>query len=75
MYWQVYYHPVTRSYEQLLMTIFERLNYLYRIDFDFGCDLRYLLPFLEGKEVDVASYIALDEHILTYWKSILVDIY
>ncbi len=73
MYWQVYYHPVIRSYEQLLMTIFERLNYLYRIDFDFGCNLRYLLPFLEGKEVDVASYIALDEHILTYYFRCLTE--
>lgn len=67
MYWQVYYHPVTRSYEQLLKTIFERLNYLYVNDFDFDCDLRYLLPFLGENEVTVSQYLDLDEHVLMYY--------
>src|SRR5699024_9301273 len=29
MYWQVYYHPTSRSYEQLLISIFRRMKDLY----------------------------------------------
>ena len=32
MYWQVYLHPVARSYEALLTVLFKRLKDLYRID-------------------------------------------
>lgn len=67
MYWQVYYHPVTRSYEQLLGTIFARLRYLYQNGFSFNCDLRYLLPFLNQKEVSVEAYLKLDETSLMYY--------
>lgn len=64
MYWQVYYHPVTRSYERLLVTIFKRLRYL--LDQGEVFDLPYLMPFLKGDMVDVASYLELDEYVLMY---------
>ncbi len=41
MYWQVYYHPTSRSYEQLLISIFRRMKDLYNEGYDFG-DIRYL---------------------------------
>ncbi|WRK52609.1 hypothetical protein SD457_20135 [Coprobacillaceae bacterium CR2/5/TPMF4] len=44
MYWQVYYHPTSRSYEQLLMSIFRRIKDLYDSGYQFG-DINYLLPF------------------------------
>ena len=47
MYWQVYYHAVSRSYEQLLSTIFLRIRDLYEQNYDFEVDIRYLCPFLE----------------------------
>lgn len=67
MYWQVYYHPATRSYERILVTIFERLRYLYQQNFKFNCDMRFLLPFLNGKEVSVKDYLKLDEISLMYY--------
>lgn len=71
MYWQVYYHPTSRSYEQLLISIFRRMKDLYLDGYDFG-DIRYLKPFLEEK-VDVLSYIKLDENIVLYYFRLLSE--
>lgn len=65
MYWQVYYHPTSRSYEQLLISIFRRMKDLYLAGYDFG-EIRYLEPFLKGK-VNVVDYINLDENIVLYY--------
>src|SRR5690625_1408080 len=35
MYWQVYFHPVTRSAEVILMKIFLRVKALYECDYEF----------------------------------------
>lgn len=67
MYGQVYFHPVTRSYEQLLVKIFERLKELAAKHFEFECDLVYLLPFLSQSPVSVEDYLNLDEHSLMYY--------
>ena len=65
MYWQGYYHPTSRSYEQLLISIFRRMKDLYLDGYDFG-EIRYLEPFLKGK-VNVVDYINLDENIVLYY--------
>ena len=65
MFWQVYYHPTSRSYEQLLISIFRRMKDLYLDGYDFG-EIRYLEPFLKGK-VNVVDYINLDENIVLYY--------
>lgn len=65
MYWQVYYHPTTRCYEQILIAIFQRIQDLYNE----GClaeDVEYLLPFLKGS-VTVEDYLILDESICFYY--------
>lgn len=71
MYWQVYYHPTSRSYEQLLICIFRRIKDLYNEGYDFG-DIRYLKPFLEG-EVNEADYVKLDESIVLYYFRLLSE--
>ena len=65
MYWQVYYHPTSRSYEQLLISIFRRVKDLYIKGYEFG-DIRYLMPFLEDR-VDEVAYTKLDENIVLYY--------
>ncbi len=65
MYWQVYFHPVGRSYEIILKSIFKRIKHLYSLKYDFG-DVGYLLPFLEGR-VTAKDYIALDEAVVLYY--------
>ncbi len=70
MYWQVYYHPTARSFEQLLLSIFKRIEVLYADGFDFGDPLTYLVPFLENKW-DNKDYIALDESVIQYYFLVL----
>ncbi len=65
MYWQVYFHPVGRSYEMILKSIFRRVKALYKTGYDFG-DIRYLKPFLDG-QVSAADYIMLDEAVILYY--------
>lgn len=71
MYWQVYYHPTSRSYEQLMISIFRRMKDLYEKGYEFG-DIRYLLPFLKG-EVDEVAYTKLDESIVLYYFRLLSE--
>lgn len=71
MYWQVYYHPTARSYEQLLISIFRRMKDLYQTGYDFG-EIRYLEPFLKG-QVDEKAYIKLDEGIVIYYFTVLSE--
>ncbi|MGZ9587076.1 HD domain-containing protein [Paenibacillus marinisediminis] len=60
MYWQVYFHPVTRSSELLLRLIFRRATELYHDGYEF----RYFLPPLdalfEGR-ITASQYVQLDE--------------
>ena len=71
MYWQVYYHPTSRSYEQLLISIFRRMKDLYNEGYDFG-DIRYLTPFLDGN-VNEVDYVKLDESIVLYYFRLLSE--
>lgn len=71
MYWQVYYHPTSRSYEQLLISIFRRMKDLHIRGYKFG-DIRYLMPFLEDR-VDEVAYTKLDESIVLYYFRILSE--
>lgn len=66
MYWQVYYHPTARSFEQLLAKVFYRVCDLYQEDFDFETDIRYLIPFLENNW-DYRDYLSLDEAVVQYY--------
>ena len=65
MYWQVYYHPTTRSYEQIMISIFKRIKDLYKKGYIFD-DIEYLIPFL-NENVSVADYLNLDENICFYY--------
>lgn len=60
MYWQVYFHPVTRSSEIILDKLFERVKALYEGGFSF----RFLpdpLPQLFDQSLTVCDYLAMDE--------------
>lgn len=60
MYWQVYFHPVTRSSEMLLRHIFKRAAELYREGFAFQFFLPPLTSLFEGT-IGTADYLQLDE--------------
>ncbi|MFF2912661.1 HD domain-containing protein [Paenibacillus sp. NPDC057934] len=60
MYWQVYFHPVTRSSEIILRQIFRRAKELYLEGYNFKFMIHPLGDLLQG-EVTVEQYLLLDE--------------
>ncbi|MDF2961904.1 MAG: YwfO [Paenibacillus sp.] len=60
MYWQVYFHPVTRSAEIVLHKIFQRAKQLYEEDYRFSFMLTPLLS-LFRQTLTVQDYHMLDE--------------
>lgn len=61
MYWQVYYHPVSRSVEALLYGFFKRLKYLYHEEADSLEGLEIMIPFLKGQYVSNQEFFMMDE--------------
>jgi HD superfamily phosphohydrolase len=70
MYWQVYFHPVTRSAEIVLQKVFQRAKQLYEENYVFSFMLPPLLS-LFRKSLTVQDYHMLDEAFmqmaLTQW--------
>jgi HD superfamily phosphohydrolase len=66
MYWQVYFHPVTRSAEVVLRKIFQRAKHLYQTGFAFASEPVLLLPFFQEK-VSLPDYLALDEAVIFFY--------
>ncbi len=66
MYWQVYFHPVSRGGEVLLNRCFKRVKVLYEAGYQFKSLPTYLLPFFKG-DVSVQDYLRLDETIVFYY--------
>lgn len=60
MYWQVYFHPVTRSAEIILHNIFQRAKQLYEENYAFSFMLPPLLS-LFRRTLTVKDYLLLDE--------------
>ena len=73
MYWQVYYHPVARSYEAVFIQLFNRLKDIFKVDKDYFEDMKVLIPFLEKSEVSVDEYFKLDENSLLYCCALIQD--
>ncbi len=81
MYWQIYFHPVTRSGEIILRKIFLRAKELYQEGYSFSF-LFSPIEKLMQQDIGVADYISLDEPLVYaqfhLWSkendSILVDL-
>ncbi|MFC4098748.1 HD domain-containing protein [Paenibacillus xanthanilyticus] len=72
MYWQIYFHPVTRSSEIILRQILRRAKELYMNGYAFGWMIEPIRRLISGT-IDVPSYLALDEAPMqtafTLWQS------
>ena len=55
MYWQIYFHPVSRGGEVLLNNCLKRVKQLYKEDYQFK-----FIPFFEGT-ITIDQYVELDE--------------
>ncbi|WEG13060.1 HD domain-containing protein [Pullulanibacillus sp. KACC 23026] len=66
MYWQVYFHPVTRSAEVILSRILHRAKALDHEGFVFQETPQLLIPLFRG-EMTLADYLQLDESVIMYY--------
>lgn len=66
MYWQVYFHPVSRGGEVLLTLVFRRAKELYKDGYKFLQEPKYLKPFFD-EDVSVEDYIMLDEMVVNFY--------
>lgn len=66
MYWQIYFHPVTRSAEVILTKILHRAKMLYREGFRFKHRPVPLISLFEGT-ISLRDYLKLDESVILYF--------
>lgn len=66
MYWQVYFHPVTRSAEVILTKILHRAKDLYEKGYAFKFEPTHFLSFFT-QNVSLEDYLKLDETIVYYY--------
>ena len=60
MYWQIYFHPVSRGGEVLLNNCLKRVKQLYKEDYQFKMYPKEFIPFFEGT-MTIDQYVELDE--------------
>lgn len=73
MYWQVYFHPVSRGGEVLLNRVLKRAKVLYESGYAFKEPPKYLVPFFKSNQVSVDAYLRLDEMVLNYYLQEWID--
>ncbi|WP_027963615.1 HD domain-containing protein [Halalkalibacillus halophilus] len=67
MYWQVYFHPVTRSAEVILSKILHRARDLFfSSDYAFEFEPKHFESFFH-KDVSLKDYLKLDENVVMYY--------
>ena len=72
MYWQVYYHPVGRSYESILFSIFKRMKDLYQTSPELLSDLTMFIPFLKQEDT-IQDHFKMDENAAMYGFTVLSE--
>lgn len=66
MYWQVYFHPVTRSAEVILSRILHRVKDLYKQKYAFKHKPTHFYSLFENK-ITLQDYLKLDEAVILYY--------
>lgn len=66
MYWQVYYHPVSRSFDVMLNKLFERLIYLYSMDKNIAEEYPMFKALLENRTLTNYQHYQLDDNTCYY---------
>ncbi|WP_066310190.1 HD domain-containing protein [Bacillus sp. FJAT-29814] len=72
MYWQVYFHPVSRSAEVILTKILHRAKALYKNNYSFKYEPTHFIS-LFREQVKLEDYLKLDEAVIMYYFQIWQD--
>ena len=71
MYWQVYYHPVARSFECVVSALFDRMREIYKIDKNSLDCVDFFVEFLKGESISLNAHFLLDENTCYYGFQVL----
>ncbi len=71
MYWQVYYHPVARSFECVVSALFDRMREIYKTDKKSLDCVGFFVEFLKDESVSLNAHFLLDENTCYYGFQIL----
>jgi uncharacterized protein len=66
MYWQVYFHPVTRSAEVILTKILHRAKHLYKKGYQFSYEPIHFYSVFD-ENITLHDYLKLDEAVILYY--------
>lgn len=66
MYWQIYFHPVSRAAEVILTKILHRAKHLHQEFYNFKTEPVHFYSLFE-EEVNVHDYLKLDESIILFY--------
>lgn len=66
MYWQIYFHPVSRAGEVILNNCLKRAKELYQSGYQFKLFPKDFIPFFEGT-MTIEQYVELDEAVVLYY--------
>ena len=66
MYWQVYFHPVSRSAEVILYKILHRAKELYNQSYSFKHEPKHFISMFEDR-LTLDDYLNLDEAVVVYY--------
>ncbi|MDU4602373.1 MAG: HD domain-containing protein, partial [Staphylococcus warneri] len=72
MYWQIYFHPVSRGGEVLLNNCLKRAKQLYNEGYQFKKSPEDFIPFFEGT-MTIQQYVDLDEAVVLYYLKKWID--
>lgn len=72
MYWQIYFHPVSRGGEVLLNNCLKRVKHLYQEGYHFKMYPEDFVPFFEGN-ITIEQYVELDEVVVLYYLKKWID--
>lgn len=73
MYWQVYLHPASRSFEAIMHALFLRMRDLYEQGSDAMEAVDFFIPFIKGEDISLSAHFNLDESTCLYGFNILKD--
>lgn len=66
MYWQVYLHPTSRSFEVILQALFKRMRECMDEDESLLDYVAFFKPFLKGGDISLQAHYELDESACNY---------
>ncbi|MGL4624698.1 MAG: HD domain-containing protein [Culicoidibacterales bacterium] len=74
MYWQIYFHPIGRSYELVLAALVNRLRTLRTEGYQFQVEPTLIFALMDqGQKIDLATYLLIDENTIYYYVTMMTQ--